>query len=410
VPFELPKVVCTHRPTSICEVSFHKGGAVDGSGPRRRVLLFIKCLDLGGAERLVVDLVAHHDRQSFDYEVAYVLKGHDGLVPEIEASGVKVHCLGSRGNWDLSWLPRYRRLLMEGQFDIVHSHLPLSSALGRLVTLTLPTSRRPVLVYTEHCLWDWHPSAVRFLNRVTIGKEKAVLAVSDVVRDGLAEPVRDRAEVVVHGIDFAVWRCTDEERDEIRREVRQELGVADDEVLVLTVANLRKQKGYEVLLAAARMLLDFGAPIRFAAVGIGPIREELETERRRLGLGDRFVFLGQRDDVMRLMAGSDVFALSSHYEGLPVVLMEATTLGMPIVVTRVGEIPNMIENGVDGLVVEPGDPKSFAEALVRVVEDKELRVSLGRNARIKSTRFDIRAAAARIELIYSDLLEERASA
>ena len=100
------------------------------------MLLVIKCMGYGGAERLLVDLMAARDRDAFDYEFAYVLEAENALVPAIEASGVTVHCLGARHNGALRWTLRLRRLLVEGHFDIVHFHLPYAAALGRLAAET----------------------------------------------------------------------------------------------------------------------------------------------------------------------------------------------------------------------------------------------------------------------------------
>src|SRR5271156_264217 len=127
-----------------------------GSAPasKLRILLVIKCLGFGGAERLLVDMVARGDRHSFEYEVAYVLAAEHALVPDIVSTGTPVHGLEGRGNSDLRWMGRLRRLIVDGRFDVVHFHLPYTAALGRLVVASLPSGRRPAVVYTEHSLWN----------------------------------------------------------------------------------------------------------------------------------------------------------------------------------------------------------------------------------------------------------------
>src|SRR5271169_6476238 len=109
--------------------------ATDGAIPR--VLLLIKGLGLGGAERLLVDVMATRDRQRFDYEVAYVLAGQDALAPAMKATGVPVHDLGGSASADLRWTVALRSLLVERRFDVLHAHLPYTAAFGRLVALTL---------------------------------------------------------------------------------------------------------------------------------------------------------------------------------------------------------------------------------------------------------------------------------
>ena len=380
------------------------GGPSEGARRRRRVLLLIKGLEHGGAERLLVDVVAHRHRERFDYEVAYVLDSLDALVPTLKADGVTVHPLGATGNGDLRWMTALRRLLMAGDYDIVHFHMPYASALGRLVVLTMPRRRRPRLVQTEHISWDIVALPFRALNRSVMGRRPHLIVISGQVADALPDRLRRRATVVVHGVDLAQAADLRARRPTLRTEVRTELGLADDEILALTVANLRAQKGYEVLLEAARRVTTAGAPVRFAAVGTGEQSAEVHALHDSLGLGDRFQLLGERSDVGRLLAGADMFVLASHFEGLPVAIMEATSMGLPIVTTAVGEIPSVLTDDVDALLVAPGHADLLTAAIERLAHDPSLRARLGAAALERSTLFDVARATTQIEGIYDDLL------
>ena len=231
------------------------------------------------------------------------------------------------------------------------------------------------------------------------------MAVSPAAHDALPTSLQTHATVVIHGVDFTQSDALISREEEIQAEVRSELGVSAEEILVIAVANLRAEKGYDVLLEAARILADQDLPIRIAAVGRGPLKDELNKRHAALGLRDRFVFLGQRDDVLRLMTGADVFVLASHHEGLPVALMEAMSVGLPVVATAVGGVPQFVTDSEEGLLVAPGRPDLLAEALVRICTDSELRRRLGEGAKRKSTVFDVRSASAKIEDIYRRLVE-----
>jgi glycosyltransferase involved in cell wall biosynthesis len=183
--------------------------------------------------------------------------------------------------------------------------------------------------------------------------------------------------------------------------------VEPGELLFMIVANLRPQKGYQVLLDAARTIADRGVPVRIAAVGGGPLSTTLHARHAELALGDRFQFLGQREDVLELLAGADAFVLASLHEGLPVTLMEATSVGLPIVATSVGGIPQILENEVDALLVPPGDPDALAEAMTRLALDPELRECLGRRAKLRSSMFDIVEASRTIDDIYLRVSQAR---
>lgn len=378
-------------------------GGTPGPPRRLRVLLVIKGLGLGGAERLLVDTVTCGDREHFDYEVAWILQDVAALVPTLEARGVVVHPLGATGNTDMRWMGRLRRLLVSGRYDVVHFHLPHTAALGRLVAASLPRSARPAIVYTEHSLWNKMAVAVRVVNRAGIGLDQSLIVVSDAAHEALPRALRPRARVIVHGVDLTASDALVAERERIRAEVRAELGVADGDLVALTVANLRPEKGYDTLLDAARLVADRGLPVRFVSVGIGSEAEAMADRCRALGLDGRFTFLGLREDVLRLLVAADLFVLPSHQEGLPVVLMEATSVGLPIVATAVGGVPQVLTDGVDGLVVPPGDPTALADGVARLVGDPDLRRRLGAGARDRSAMFDVAEASREIEGIYRDV-------
>ena len=405
VPCDGGAIAGYHRPVQAgAPATGSHGETPDGATPRRlRILLVIKCLGYGGAERLLVDMVANGDHASFDYEVAFVLDAEDGLVPTLTASGTPVHRLGATGNTDLRWTGRLRRLLVAGTFDVVHFHLPYTASVGRLVVRTLPAASRPAIVYTEHSLWDKMAVLVKGLNRATIGLDQSLIVVSQAAYDALPVALQPRARVIVHGVDLSRSDSLIADREDVLAEVRSELDVPDDELLVLTVANLRPEKGYDVLLDAARLAADRGLQLRFAAIGRGPLERELAARHRALGLGEQFRFLGERDDVLRLLTGADIFVLPSHQEGLPVTLMEAASVGLPIVATAVGGVPQVIDDGIDGLVIAPGRPVEVVDALERLAADPDLRSRLGANVKAKSAMFDVAAACKEVEDIYRRL-------
>lgn len=371
------------------------------------MLLTIKCLGYGGAERLLVDMVAAADRQRFEYEVAYVLRDQDALVRAIVTGGTPVHALGAANNADLRWLVTFRHVLVNGHYDVVHFHLPYAAALGQLVVNSLPRTGRPGVVYTEHSLWDRARFVNRALLRVSMARKERLVAVSQASYDALPAALQRRSITVVHGVDLSRADSLIARRAELRGRVRSELGVEHDQLLFMTVANLRPEKGYDVLLTAARAIADSGLPIRFAAVGRGPLSDALHARHVDLALGDRFQFLGQRDDVLQLLAGADAFVLASLQEGLPVSLMEATSLGMPIVASAIGGVPQILEDEVDALLVPPGDPGRLVEAMKRLASDPQLREHLGRRAKLRSAMFDIAEAGRAVEEIYVQVAEAR---
>jgi glycosyltransferase involved in cell wall biosynthesis len=371
------------------------------AGPKEpiRVLWLIKGLGPGGAERLLTMLAEVRDRSSFEYEAAYLLRVKSDLVAELESRGVAVHCLDGSTEWNLGWAGRLRRLLLDRRFDVLHLHSPYVAGVARIVVRSLPRARRPAVVSTDHVPWSGYALPTRVLNAATFRLDNEHIAVSPAVASSIPGRYRDRTRVVEHGIFVDRVRSLRVDRER----VRAQLGVRPEELLITTVANLRHQKGYPVLLRAARRVLDSEPHVRFTAVGQGPLEGELRRLHSELGLGERFRFVGYREDAARVVAGSDLFVLTSHYEGLPLALMESLALGVPVVATDVAGIRDAVRDGRDAILVPPGRPAELAAALLTVVGDPDLRRRLAEAGAGEADRFDIRRAAGQIEDVYREV-------
>jgi glycosyltransferase involved in cell wall biosynthesis len=365
-----------------------------------RVLWVTKGLGPGGAERLLVEHAASGDRESFEYEAAYLLSWKQHLVSEFARLGVRVHGLGVRSELDARWLVRLDRVVRHGRFDVVHLHSPSVAAGARPLLRARHRTLRSVVVYTEHNRWPSYKPLTRLANHATYRLNDVTIAVSDAVRESIAPSLRSKVEVVRHGIDIERVRAARAERVA----VRQELGVQPDEVLAVTVANLRATKNYPRLLAAAKQVVECDPSVRFVAAGQGPLEHEIRAEHAALALGDAFRLLGYRADATRLVAAADVFVLASDHEGLPVSVMEALALGVPVLATDVGGLREAVTDGCDGLLVEPGSPRALAGAVLKVARDGELRARLSEHAARAGSRFSARLATARIEDLYRSVV------
>lgn len=371
---------------------------------RVRVLWLIKGLGPGGAEQLLVNQAQAADHDRFDYRAAYLVPWKDHRVEQLEQAGVKVTLLDGPRDIDPRWMLRLRRLLLADPVEVVHNHSPLVASVTRTLVRSLPRDKRPALVYTEHNRWPRHNRYTRLANRLTYPLDDVQLSVSDDVIETI--PTRQRAHVttLVHGIDLAATRA----KAAHRAAVRSELGIDEDEVVIGIVANFRKEKDYPTLLEAARITTqDSDIPVRFVSVGQGPLEEEIREQHRRLGLGERFLILGFQDDAVRTMAAFDIFTLSSRHEGLPVTLMDALALGLPVVATDVGGIGQAVTHGSEGLLVEPGRPELLAEAYRQLTADGDRRSEMSRRATERSSAFDITEATAELERLYAGASRRR---
>jgi glycosyltransferase involved in cell wall biosynthesis/GNAT superfamily N-acetyltransferase len=367
-----------------------------------RVLWVVKGLGPGGAEHLLVAAARAHDPERVHLECAYVVPWKDHLVGELEAAGVRTHCLSLRRR-DRLWPQRLAGLVRGGRWDVVHVHSPLPGSIARVAARAMPPSRRPRIVSTEHNRWETHRVPTRSLNKVSSRFDDAAFAVTDEVKASMRGRVAEVAITVRHGIDVASTAATRAER----ADVRAELGIAEEEIVVGTVANFRQQKDYPTLLRAARLLADRGVAVRFVAVGQGPQEDQVRQLAAQLELGDRVILTGFRSDAVRVMAACDIFTLASQWEGLPVALMEALALGLPIVATAVGGVAEEMHDGEDALLVPPRDPAALADAIERVVTDSDLRTRLGAAAAARADEFDVARTARLLEDTYERLAASR---
>lgn len=365
---------------------------------RIRVLWLIKGLGPGGAEQLLISSARAADHDRFDYRAAYVRPDKDQLVPRLTASGVPVTLLGDGRRGRLWWPSRLRRLMRD--VDIVHSHSPLLAGVARLAARTIPARERPVTVSTEHNVWGNFSLPTRLLNATTAGLDGQRWAVSHEVRRSMWRRRRLGSEVLVHGIVQSDAQPPTGTRERVRRE----LGIPDDSLVAITVANLRREKDYPNLLHAVHLALREEPRLVLLAVGQGPLEGEVHELHESLGLGARVMLLGYRTDVSDLLAASDLFVLASAHEGLPVSIMEAMAAGLPVVATAVGGVPEAVVNGETGILLPPHDPEALARALVVVARDRSLRGRMAQAARERGTAFDIRSAVVVQQRAYSQLV------
>ncbi len=372
--------------------------------PRIRILWLIKGLGRGGAEMLLYQAARLRDRDAFDCEVGFLLGSRDWLADDLRAEGVPVHLFSSERHADLRWAFKLRRHLSANPVDVVHIHSPLVAAVARLVVRSLPRRLRPKTVSTEHLPWSGHNRLTRMVNAATFRLDAAHLAVSDAVAESIPRRTRKQVQVLVHGIPVSHVRA--ERR--WRETVRNELGVGPDEVLVGTVANVTAQKAYPDLIEAAVRVASRTGNVRFAVAGRGTLDDEMLTLAERAGLGERLALLGAVEDAPRFMSACDIFALASHWEGLPLVIMEAMALGLPVVATRVGGIPALIRDDGEGTLVPKSRPDLFALAIEELAADPERRERIGQTASEDAVRFDNQPAVRTIEALYRDVVESGA--
>jgi glycosyltransferase involved in cell wall biosynthesis len=371
-----------------------------------RVLQLITSLERGGAENHLLALLTHADRQAFDFETA-VLAGEGELVPVFRQAGVRVHLVKARFRFDPLALARLSRLISDGRYDIVHSHLFRADVYAALAVAQLG-ERRPLLVSTRHNddRFFLNPF-VGIAHYVISSQQDLIIAISDhIARFTVSRGVRYPARVrrVYHGLEPTVTQALEREGQRIR----SELGVAQSEFLVGNVGRLALQKGQRHLIAAMPLLLERVPQAHLVIAGGGELEEYLRELADSFDVASRVHVLGARKDVPALMHAIDVFAMPSIWEGFGIVLLEAMAAGRPIVASRVATIPEVVVDGETGLLVAPADPLALAESLAQLAADPALAQRLGEAGRERLRReFSIEKMVGDTETLYRELLEER---
>jgi len=368
--------------------------------PNFRIAHLIKGLGRGGAERLLAGSIPCHGA-AYHFTVVYFIPTKDHLVEELERSGAKVILVRSRGIPGMLWnLPLLLRVLRENRIDLIHAHLPWSGIVARLAGSWLGM---PV-VYTEHNLFSRYKPLTRVFSRLTYRMQRQVIAVSHQAGDVLSSVfgARINLRVISNGVDTDRFDPSGYDRQALS----SEKGLAVGKLVVGVVSTFTLQKRLDRWLAIAGEVCRASTDIRFVLVGHGPLQHELLAAGNDLIRSGRLVLAGMTDAPAAWMACFDVFLMSSDYEGMPVALLEAMSMGCVPVATPVGGVPEVIADGENGILYDAADPSAAARAIISLAGSAaELRrLSAAARATVVQ-RYNIRRMVEELESVYLYMLE-----
>jgi glycosyltransferase involved in cell wall biosynthesis len=324
----------------------------------------------------------------------------------MESQGVEVFACDarSRAEFPLAML-KLLGFLRRRQIDILHTHLFEPSVIGLLAGVL---ARTPCRVMTRHYS-DYHTRIdkrwhVR-LDQLCTRLSHRVIAVSAHTAEhmiSLEKAPPEKIRVILNGIDFDRVKVSG---PDAAARVRREFD-AENAWLLLIVARLHPEKGYEYLFDALPEIKRRATrPVVLLVAGRGTFEEQYRARVRDLGCENEVRFLGFRNDAADLMAAADLLVQPSVAEAFGLVLSEALYLGTPVVSTRVGGIPEIVDEGIDGVLVPPADSSALADAVVLLLEDPERRKMMSGAGREKLiARFQFQAMMRSYEAVYEELL------
>ncbi|HEX6048826.1 MAG TPA: glycosyltransferase [Gemmatimonadaceae bacterium] len=337
----------------------------------------------GGLETMAVGLAGALAKRGLRSVIIALDEGGE-LEPVLDAAGVESYVLGGRKLRDPRYHWRLARLLRHIRPDVVHSHnfaAFLHTAVARRLAFV------PRMVHTEHAfeylterrLHLWIRRASRGCNAFVVVGERVLPFFRDVV--GVAP---ERLRVIPNGVDLTAFQ-----RRANTGEVRRDLGLPEATFLVGTAGRLAPEKDLATLVRAVDEVRRERDDLHLVFVGEGVERPALEAQVSRLGLSERVRFLGWRRDVGRVVSAFDLFVLSSENEGLPLAVLEAMALGVPVASTPVGDLPVVVEDGVSGRLFPVGDSTALAHVIRDLARDELKRRALGAAGRaVVERRYD----------------------
>ncbi len=369
------------------------------------ILQLISSKGLFGAERMLIEL--SRSLQAADGCNCTVGVIRNSQHPNVDVSeeakkqGLSTAIFPCRNRFDLQTIFEIRNFLRESKVHLVHCH----GYKGNFYGLLASRGRIPAVTTHHNWLrWHWRLRLYCLLDSLWIRFFDRIITVSDETKEELLRYRIPKAKIRVidNGIDM----------DRFGREmqvgrIKKELGLHESSKVVGTIGRLGDEKGQIYLLRAAEGIVGRDGSVRFLIVGDGPLREYLKGETAKLGIADRVLFTGYRQDIPELLSVMDLFVLPSLKEALPMVLLEALAARKAVIATKVGAIPKVVHNG-NGTLVEPGDAVGLQEAILNLLASEEERqryASAGYDT--VKTYFSSERMSSKYMDLYNELLGDR---
>ncbi len=330
---------------------------------RYRVLHVIDSLDLGGAQSVMMNLLKHGDCSRFELEAAS-MHGRGVCWEPLQQLGVPTYSLSFHARFP-SYVPHLAWLCLTRKYDVVHTHLLAANVVAKPIAALCGV---PVRINHDHCndkLTDprkWAPKADEITNRFSTH----VVAVSESTRKYVVEVEgvpEHRATTIHNGVDLEIFQP----RPERRAEARRRWNLPADAFVIAGIGRLTFQKNFELFIDVAAAVLARHPRAVFVIAGTGNEEAALRAQAQRLGLSESVRFLGYVGDMAALYPAVDLLLLTSRYEGLPITILEAMAAGIPIVSARLDGVQEILRDGEDAALVEPGNLDAFSARVEKLI-------------------------------------------
>jgi len=348
---------------------------------------------------VLLNLINGLDKKRFNSHI-FSLKG--GILKDkIDKQSCLLTIMRPDSVFDIKIMRRILHVIKQNHVRIVHAHGFDAGYYGAFASMF--AKETSCILHYHGRYWKQKLSR-RLITQLACFLSQKVVCASQSLKQDMKKVLHlpnPKMMCVYNGIDLGPGQNLSS-----RRRIREEFNIEEDAVVVGNVANLYPVKGQSFLIEAAKIILGREINAKFLIVGEGPLKSKLKHQANELGIGDKVLVAGQRDDVPDILSAIDIFVLASLSEEISLALLEAMAAGKPVVATAVGGNTEVIENGVNGLFAEPCNSKELAETLLKFIQDKQLSSSIAQQASEKIKKeFNLNQMIADIEQLYQELID-----
>ena len=367
-----------------------------------KVIHLVEELAIGGLEKILTSIVLSLDKKKYNVSV-WCLREGGFFANKLIKEGIDVKILNILTSRNPLSIYKLYKLLKSHKFDIIHTHAYSAGTIGRISAFLAGV---PVIISHNHSVYDYYNRYYHFVEWLLSLITDRIICISDIVNKFANETQRINAGKLVtiyNGID-SVYSVAGKETSRLRKE----LGIPHNHTVISTISHMEEHKGLAYLLESASLLLESRSDIHFLLVGEGTLKEELKKLSIDLKIEKNVIFAGERSDIPEILSLTDIFVLPSLREGLGLAILEAMACGKPVIATNVGGIPEIVKDGVSGILVSPKNAEALHSAMNELLEDREKLKRMGHNGkRVCNESFDSKTMIRKVEDLYDSLLYEK---
>ena len=360
-----------------------------------RILQLLSVSEVGGTETMVLTYLTHRHRKDFNYFLA-VLSSEGKMTARLKKLGLPVASFPINSISAPLHILFLVKFIRKNEVYLIHTYGLRADLIGRLLARLAGVK---VILSGVRTVGDWRKWYHHLLDRTTSNLVDLYVCNTRAAKIFLQEKYRLSASkftVVYNGVDtdyFAKFSpaCG----------VRRNFGIDKDSILVVMNANIRYVKGHDIVVKSLQRIISRVPQLKVLFVGQDRLNGEIQALAREDEVEHHVIFTGFRKDVHEILNEADIFLMASRGEGMPVSILEAMSMGLPIVASRVGGIPEMVEDGFNGRLFAPGNVEELAEAIIAFSQNKTLRQVYGKRSRkIVEQKFPVHQMVRKLESVY----------